>query len=804
MLKNYIKIAFRNLLKNKIYSVLNILGLSIGMVCTILLFLYVQDELSYDKQHPFAENTYRVASNYHMMGQKYEMAVTPAPMAHVLKEEFPEVIKTVRFRQMGSSIVNYKNSSFKEDKTVFVDNSIFDVFAVKLKIGNKQTALAEPNTVAISESIAKKYFGDADPMGKVLKIANKYDYEVTGVFEDIAPNIHFNFDILFSLESLDESKETFWFNNNFQTYIVLKDNATKESVEAKFGSIIEKYMKPEIEKMMGVPLEKIDKDQLSASFYLQSLTSIHLYSDLQVELGPNGDIQYVYIFSLIAAFILFIATINFVNISTARSAKRAKEVGVRKVLGSNKKELILQFISESMLVTIFSLLISIVFVNIVLASFNGFSGKSLSFNLFQNPLLIALLFLLVIIVGVLAGSYPAFILASYKSVSVLSGKVKNATKNGLLRSGLVIFQFTIAIIMIISTVMVYKQLNFIQNKKLGFDKEQIVIVRDAYLLGNNIKTMKSEVLNYPEVVNATISSYLPVPSDYNNSAIFPIGRKTEQVAVQQWRVDYDYIKTMKMKIIEGRDFSKEFGNEEQNVIINEATVKQFGFDNPLDQKLMRYINNEGETIAMTVVGVVEDFHFESLRNKISPLIMYIGESDGAISIKVSTGDMAQFITKLNNKWSELAPNQPFTYSFMDESFNEMYFAEQKIGNIFGLFAGLSIFIACLGLFGLSAFTAEVKTKEIGIRKVLGASISGIVIMLSKEFVKLVGISFIIAAPIAYYFMQNWLQDFVYKTDLSPWLFFMSGLIAITISIITISYHAYKAASLDPAKSIKYE
>jgi len=804
MIKNYLKIAFRSILKNKIFSFLNIVGLSIGIVCTILLFLFVQDELSYDTDHPFAERTYRVAAKFNMMGQKDEYAVAPAQLGKTFLSDFPEVENFVRFRSRGSQIVNYKNNSFKERNAIFADISVFEIFNIHLINGNKENALKEPNTIVLSKNTSEKYFGNSNPIGEILKIDNKYDYKVTGVYDEIAPNTHFKFDIIMSMESLEESRELVWLSNNFNTYIVLSKNADPNELEEKFPAFIKKYFSSQIEEVLGTPFDEIDKDQLSASLYLQPLTSIHLHSDLISELGPNSDIQYVYIFSIIAGFILLIAAINFINISTARSAKRAKEVGIRKVLGSQKKELIGQFLTESILTTLISLVIAIALIMLLLPAFNDLTGKQLILDFSKNVLLLPVILAIVFLVGILAGSYPAFILSSYRPVLVLSGKIKNASKSGNFRSGLVVFQFAIAIILIISTIVVYNQLNYIQNIKLGFDKNHVVILNDAFLLDQNTLDMKDAMLNYPEVESATVSSYLPVPYDYNSSSIYPEGKQNEMISVQHWKVDYNYIETMKINIIKGRNFSKQFGSDDQSVIINEATVKQFGLSEPLGSKFVRFINNENETTTMKVIGVVEDFHFESLRKNISPLIMYLGKSKGAISFRVNTADMSGFISKLKSKWNELAPGQPFNYSFLDEKFDNMYFAEQKVGDIFTIFATLAILTGCLGLFGLSAFSAEEKTKEIGIRKVLGSSSTLIVMMFSKEFVKLVAIAFIIASPIAYYLMNKWLMEFEYKTDLSLWIFLSAGFISLAIAVATVSYHALKAAYSNPIDSLRNE
>ncbi|MBI9072227.1 MAG: ABC transporter permease [Melioribacteraceae bacterium] len=804
MFSNYLKIALRNLLKHKVFSLVNILGLSVGITCTVLLSLYVQHELSYDHYHPKADRIYRVAASYALMGQAYELAVTPAPLANALLTEFSEVEEVARFRKRGAEVFRYMNQSFKEDESIYADASIFNVFKIDLIKGNTETALQSPNTIILNEKTARKYFGDENPIGKAIVVDNGDNFKVTGIFKEIPNNTHFQFDLILSITSLDESMEPYWFSNNFNTYIVLNKHANPKTVEAKFPALLEKYLGPEVEQLLGKPFSEMTDDEGHARFYLQPVTDIHLTSDLMSELGQNSDIKYVYIFSAIALFILIIAGINYMNISTAQSASRAKEVGVRKVLGSNKNQLIRQFLTESFLTVLISIIISVLLTELSMSHFNDLTNKVLSLNYFSNYFIAGLLFGIFTFVGIFSGVYPAFVISSFNPASVLSRKIIKGAKSGLLRNGLVILQFATSIIMIIATLVVLNQLNFIQNKKLGFNKDHVIILNEAYLLGDQVKSMKNSMLGYSAVESASISGFLPVPSNGNTSAVFPYGKKEKTVAVQQWQVDNDYIKTMGMEIVEGRDFSKEFGNENENIIINEAMVKQFGFKNPIGERIVHYTSHNNDSKANTVIGVVKDFHFESLRNNIAPLIMFFENNDGSIAFKVKSESLTEVIDLMKMNWKKFAPNQPFNYSFLDLRFDAMYRSEQRISRVFAVFSGLAIFLGCLGLFSLSAFSAERKTKEIGIRKVLGSSVLKIVYMLSKEFFAMIFISFLIAAPIAYYFMNKWLMDFAYRISLDIWVFIGTGLITYFIAMIAVSYNAVRAAFSNPVDSLRNE
>lgn len=808
MFKNYFKSALRNILKHKGYSFINIIGLAIGMACCLLIFVFVLDELSYDSYNEKADRIYRIAGFFKFGGRNFNNSTVPGPMAEALVNDYPEVEAGMRFHAPGSTIINYGNISFKERKLIFSDPTIFNIFTVPLLAGDPKTALKNPFTLVLSKKAAGKYFGQENAVGKILKLDNKYDYMVTGIFDSIPHNSHFHFDFIASLSSLQVSREQSWLNNNFWVYILLNKNADPKSLEAKFPEVIKKYMGPRLEEALGKSMDALVKNgNLKIEFYLQPLRSIHLHSDLESEMEPNSDIKYVYIFSVIALFILIIASINFMNLSTARSAGRAKEVGLRKVMGSHRSQLISQFQVESMILSIISMLIALILVKLSIPYFNNLSGKELTLSNYFNWEMILAVFVITLLTGFLAGIYPALIISAFQPARVLKGDFKSGTKTGLLRSSLVVFQYTASIILIIGTLVVMNQLSYIRNTKLGFDKDHVLILNNAYLLGRQAETFKNEMLAIPQFKSATISGFLPVPSKRYNNSILPEGEASNKNAtsMENWTVDYDYIKTLGMKILKGRNFSRDFSSDDSEaVIINQEAAKQFGWDEPPGKRLGRFINDKGDIENFTVIGVVENFHFESLRNTIAPMVIFLGNDNELISFRINTGNISGTIDLLKDKWKKFLPNQPFEYSFLDEDFNAVYRVEQKLGEIFGVFALLAILIGCIGLFGLAAHTAQQKTKQIGIRKVLGASVSNITRLLSKEFVILVCIANIIAWPIAYFIMNKWLQYFAYRTSFTILTFIIAGIISITIALIAVSYQSVKAALVKPVDSLKYE
>jgi len=809
MLKNYFKVAFRSLWKNKGYSAINIFGLAIGIGTCLLISLYVLDELSYDKFNKNASRIYRIDADIKFGGDEQKLAVCPDPMAFTMVKDYPEVENAVRFRNYGPSLVKKGNENIKEEKIIYADSTLFDVFTLPMISGNPKKALAEPNTVVITENIARKYFNSTNVVGKVLRFDNKNDYKITGVIKQVPRNSHFNFDFFIALAGVEEANRNVWLSFNFNTYLLLRKDADVASFQKKFDRIMAKYMWPQAEEFMHINQEDFKKSGNYINLSLTPLTAIHLRSDRIAELAPNSDVQVVYIFSIIAVFILLVACINFMNLSTARSANRAKEVGVRKVLGTQRKNLISQFLTEAVVMSLIAFVFAVGIALLLLPYLNGLALKNLSFSVSEHPFLFPTLIAFAIIIGLLAGSYPAWYLSAFRPIQVLKGTIAGGFKRSYLRSGLVVFQFFISIVLIIATIIIYNQLNYIRNKRLGFNKEQVILIRDTYALDKQMETFKQEVLKYPEILSGTKSGYLPVSnSGRDNESLFAEGHieNDKAVSTQFWTVDQDYIKTMGMEIIQGRDFSKEFATDSSAIILNETAVKLFGFsDNPIGRKVTEITDiNAKTTHDYTVIGVVKNFNFESLRQNIGALCMRVGNEAGTISFRMKTTDVAQTISHIKSIWKKMAPNEPFTYSFLNDEFDNMYRSEQRSGKIFISFAVLAIVIACLGLFGLAAYAAEQRTKEIGIRKVLGATVGNIVGMLSKDFLKLVIIASLIAFPVAWWFMNKWLQDFAYRIHIGWWVFVLAAFVSVFIAIITVSFQAVKAALANPVKNLRTE
>ncbi len=810
MLQNYIKIALRNIANQKSYSLINIAGLAIGIACCLLILQYIRHELSYDRYHEKAERTYRVTfSGNFGSGDDLNFASVAAPTAEALVRDYPQVLEATRlYAPDGQRYrLSHRDMTFIEKRVAFADANIFEVFTIPLLRGDPATALAEPSTIVISEAMADKYFANHDPVGKILTFNSETDYLVTGVFRDIPGNTHFHLDFLVALATLEASRHPGWLNNmSFHTYVVLRQGADANQLQAQLPGMVRKYCAPIFEKYRKKNFEELTADGLWLRYTLQPLTDIHLHSDLQHELEPNGDIKRVYLFGAIALVILLIACINFMNLSTARSASRAKEVGIRKVVGSRRAQLISQFIAESVVVTILALVLGLLLAELALPYFNNLARQELQITYVGNAILPAMLFAIVLFVGVLSGSYPAVVLSGFRPIAVLTKHGTGISSHSWVRSGLVIFQFAASIVLVVGAGVVFRQMQFVQNKKLGFDKEQVFVLHDAYLLGSRLAAFKHELLTKPEIASATATGYLPVTSERTEDVVQPEGEHHESGStIQKWTVDFDYVKTMRMKLVQGRDFSKEFATDSTAAIVNEAAVKVFGWDEPIGKRIRdlvavnpkRYVNYE-------VVGVVRDFHFESLRDKIGPVALLPGRSSDFVSLRLKTNELAQTIGWIKTKWDAFVPGQPFEYSFLNQRFNEMYRNETRTGSIFGVFAGLAITLGCLGLFGLASFTAERRTKEIGIRKTLGASVTSVVRLLSWEFTKLILFANIIALPVAFVAMNSWLQGFAYRPTLGPELFILAGGLAFVIALLTVSVQATRAALADPVRTLRYE
>ncbi len=808
MLKNYLKVAWRNLARNRTFSIINIAGLATGLCCFLLIVLYVVDELSFDRYNKNAARIYRIQTDNRFGATENHLPTSSDVIGPALKKEYPQVEEYVRFYTFGGNKLIKKGNEFiNEANVAYADSTLFNVFTLPAIAGDPATALDDPNTVVITESTARRYFGKADVIGQTIETNDRSGnaYKVTAVIKDFPRNSHFHFDFIFSMDNAGYR----WGNalsNNFFTYLLLKEGVDYKAFEKNFPQYISKYVMPQATQWLGVTsLNEPGKNSNALVYSLMPLTKIHLYSNRFFELSPNGNIEYVYIFSGVALFILLIACINFMNLTTARSAKRAREVGIRKVLGTGRKELISQFLAECTLLALFSLLIAVGIAGLTLPFFNAVAGKSMTIQSLLSVKILPLIICLPFIIGLLAGSYPAFYLSAFKPVKVLKGKLNVEVKGIRLRSALVVFQFAVSVVLIVATIVIYRQLNYIQTKNLGFNRDEVLIINDVYALNEKAHTFKTEVQKIPGVISGSLSGYLPVAGAGRNDNSFSgesVFDSKNTFIMQNWTIDYDYLKTMGIALSKGRNFSLDYGSDSSAVIINETAEKILGDDDPLQKKL--YININGGTTALTIIGVVKNFHFESLRQNIGPLCFVPGNSTWRASFKITAAAAPRILQDIQTKWKTMAGGIPFSYTFLDESFNRMYNAEQRTGKIALAFSILTILIACLGLFGLATFMAQQRTKEIGIRKVLGASVNGMVALLSRDFFKLVAISFMIATPVAAWIMHLWLQDFAYRVNIAWWMFALAAGLVIVITLLTISSQAIRAAIANPVRSLRAE
>ncbi len=805
MFSNYLKTAWRNLVRNKIFSAVNIVGLSIGIAVCFVIMLYVQDELSYDRFNEKANRMVRVLFRADINGGKINEANVMPQLAQAVKNDYPEVEDATRMRLYGAPKITYNDKSFKDDELVFVDPNFFNVFTLPLIEGDARTALLQPHTVVITKEVARKYFGNENPLGKTLGFNNNTEiYKVTGVIDKVPVNSHFHFALFGSMAGLAEAKSDSWMGSNFFTYVLLKPGADYKKLEAKLPGMVEKYMGPQIQQNMGISLAQFRTKGNALGFALQPLTAIHLHSENNGEFEPGGNASYVYIFGAIAVFMLLIACINFINLSTASASKRAKEVGVRKVIGSGRGALIKQFLLQSSLFVCLALVVAFLLVKLALPLFNELAGKQLRFGF--NVSILAAFIGLGIVVSLTAGLYPAFVLSSFKPIAVLKGSTTGNNRSFGLRSSLVVFQFVISVVLVISTIVVWQQMKFIQTKKLGYEKDQVVVIPNSWALGKNERFYKEILLKDPRVVNATISSYKPAgPSNNNNALGYPEGRENAIMKSLEYHIDEQYIPTLGMQMAEGRNFSKELASDSTGMIINESAAKAFGWglNNAIGKIIIRQNSDRGINVPYHVIGVVKDFHFRSLHEPITPLLMTL-EPDQGLLFKIKTADVQGLLATMKKQWDSFNTEEPFTYAFMDDLYDKTYSAEQKTGTILNIFALLTILVACLGLFGLVTYTAEQRTKEIGIRKVLGASVAQITGLLSKDFLKLVSIACLLAFPLSYWAMYKWLQSFAYRIQIGWTVFAVAGVAALLIALITVSFQSIKAALANPAKSLRTE
>lgn len=810
MFKNHLKIAWRSLKRQPFFTFLNTFGLAIGMAGGLLISLYIYDELSFDKMFKDVDRIHRVNVDIKFGGDINTAAEVSAPMGIAIKDDFEQVELTTRFRNNGSMLVkkSESNLTIKELNTTFVDDTFFEMFGLELVSGDEKTALKEPNTLILTKSAAERHFGSEDVVGQSLELNNKDIYTVTGIIDDLPKNSFMrDHSVFMSMAGLEDASANQWGSHNYATFIKTIPNANIADFQAPLQSMFETYMIPWVQQFMpGITVENFHASGNYMNYSTIALTDIHLHSSRSAEFSPNSDIQNVYILSFIALFLIILASVNFMNLSTAHSLKRAKEVGIRKTLGSNKAGLIRQFLTESGMIAFVSLLLAILVAAIAMPFFNGLSGKELSIP-FTNPIFWLMLVSATILLGLLSGSYPAFFMSRFIPVKVLKGGGQSSIGGGNIRNSLVVFQFAISVFLVISTLVVFQQLQFIQGKDLGYTKDRILIVEDVNAAGSKIQSLKNEVQQLSAVQDVTLSSFFPTPSARGDNSFLEEGTTDLEKAIQmqQWGVDYDYISTLDFEIIAGRNFDKSRIADSLATIINESALIVMGIapEEALGKRLA-YDFTEESTTYYTVIGVVKNFHFESLRENISALSLIVGDYSSSMAIKLNAGDFTNAIAQVEATWNKVAPGQPFSYYFMDEAFDNTYQAEQRLGSIFIIFTVLSIFIACLGLFGLAAFNAQKRTKEIGVRKVLGASVSQISYRLTMDFLKLVGIAILISLPIGWFAMNKWLEDFSYRIEISWLVLALAGFLAIAIAILTVSYQSIKAAIVNPVKSLRTE
>ncbi len=801
MLKNYLKIAYRNIKRHKGYSFINVSGLAIGMACCILILLFVFDELSYDKFHENHDRIFRVTRkwlNEDGVVSLHLGHVAP-PVAPLLANDFPDIIHAVRMLRIGRALIGNGSTFFEESRFFFAEEDIFKVFTFDMTIGDPQTALQDPLTMVITEEAAEKYFGTEDPIGKSLTIQvdnQKADLRVTGIIKPMPHNSHFHADFLGSFKTYEavvgDREMQSWESNNYATYLLMPENYDTSQLKSRLDPFIDRHME------QGVSAR--------TKLQLQRLTDIHLHSHLDSEIEANSDITYVYIFSIIAFFILLIACINFMNLATARSAGRAREVGLRKVVGAQRAQLVRQFLSESIITACISLVIALSIVLLVLPTFNQFVGRDLSLNMRDSSSLFAYLILIAIIVGFASGAYPALFLSAFKPVRVLKGILDQGKKGLSFRTVLVLFQFATCIILIICVGVVSGQLNFMRTRNLGFEEEHVVVLPSSPAMTSRLEAFKSRLLANSNILAVSAAKRVPSGRLLDSAGAAVLSGETSQpitFRIAQLRVDYDYIPTFKMEMAAGRNFSREMGTDAtQAFILNETAVRRIGWQSPEEAvgKAFGYGQRKGQ-----VIGVVKDFHFESLHQEISPILMMLSSTSlSQISIRISPRNIPRTMAFLKDTWSEMRPSYPFSYYFIDENFDQLYKSEENLYRIFSYFAFLSVVIGCLGLFGLASYSAERHTKEIGIRKVLGASAAGLAFLLSKEFTKWVLLANVIAWPAAYLVMSMWLQNFAYRSGIGLGTFLLAGGLAWAIAFLTVSYQAIKASLADPIKALKYE
>jgi putative ABC transport system permease protein len=817
MIRNYLKIAWRALLKNKSIFIINALGLAIGIATCLTISLYVADELSYDTFHINASDTYRVVLDAKLGDEKVNEASIMAPVAATFKQELPEIKSVTRFHKFADvAKVTYQEKTIRKGKLVMVDPSFFEVFNYKFISGQPNTALIKPHTVVLTKEQAMAYFDKNDPINKTIHIQNIgiYNengfqdlsglYTVTGIIDKMPSNAHFHFDILASMASNPFAKNQNWLSGQYYTYIMLHKGVDLGTLKAKIKTTVAKHIAPQLKTGLGLSIDEFLAKGNKVGLELQPLLDIHLQSNLRGELEPGGSKKTVAIFGAVALFMLIIACINFMNLSTASASKRVKEIGMRKVLGSTKSQLIKQFLSESFISTVIAMLIGITLFYITLPYFNQLANKQIEIASIFHIKYVLFLIITTLVISLLAGTYPAFFMSSFHTLLALKNRFTSSSSK-YVRSILVVFQFAVSATLIIGTLVVSRQMHYILNKDIGYDRKSLIVLREAGFLGQKLTAFRDELKKDLRVKNITMSAYVPAgPSDSNMQGVLKADDPAQHIRIKEYSIDEEYIPTLGLKLIAGRNLSKASDENTTNVIINETAIKSVGLQkNPIGQTIKLGGNGDANKPLLTVVGVVKDFHARSLKEPIEPLIMKYNPYFGLI-VKADKKDIPSLIKSMESSWNKFGSGETFQYAFLDELYNETYLQESNMNYILRIFALLTIFVACLGLFGLITFTTEQRYKEIAIRKTLGSSVSQIVALLSKDFIKLIAISLLIAFPLGYYIMQNWLQDFEYRTQISWWIYVLAGISTVFIAFATICFKSIKAAMMNPVKSLKTE
>ncbi len=820
MLQNYLSIATRNLLKHKGFSLINILGLAVGIACCLVILMFVADESGHDRFWNNGDRIHRMALIRKYPDRETGYAIIPASYAGSVKKDCPEVEETVRVTNVnqGATLFRYEDRLFEERTVLNADSTFFKVFQIPVLKGDPEKCLAAPNSIVMTESTARRYFGEAEAVGKTIQRLdgqqNPQALTVTAVCADLPKDVHFTFDLLGTTSGVEFFNQPNHVSFSVYTYFLLKPGADSKALEAKFPGIVDKYAAGEIQRNFGVNYDEYRAAGNGYHYFLQPVQDIHLRSHLEYEALPTGSATMVYLFTVIAGFILLIACINFMNLATARSAERAREVGIRKTLGSERGQIAGQFLFEAILISLLAAVVGVGLAQGILPTFNQLADKQISLGQFISPVTVIGFLAFAVLTGLLAGSYPAAVLSGFNPIEVLKGKFTSHTKGVWLRNGLVVFQFAISICLIISTIVVFNQLNFISNKKLGFDKEHVVTIENAFVLQQKTEAFKDELARLPGVVSVGSTSEMPGGLNYFGTSFKQPGAQ-ESITGRGIVADDDYVKTMGLELTAGRAFSPEF-NDSLSVILNEKAARDLGFsaenlEDALGKPLVQpgaFFDPEGKDVTFTVAGVVKDFHFQSLHEPIVPLFVMHDKLfqgvNGLISVRIEPAHFQSFEAQAAALWKKFVPEQPYHQNFLDANIAALYASEQRAKRLFSLFAGLAIFIACIGLLGLAAYITQQRTKEIGIRRVLGATTGGIVGLLSKDFLKLVILSLVIASPLAWWAMDKWLEDFAYRIQIGWWVFVAAGVVAVAVAFLTVSFQSVKAAWANPVRSLRSE